>query len=333
MHINAQEPTALSRYLKSRQWLSEQETITGLEKPGEGNMNYTLRIITSQRSVIIKQARSYVEKYPSIPAPAERAVIEGRFYQKVQTSQTLSGSMPALLGMDEEHNILLLEDLGAASDYTFLYQPGQVLSAPEAGALVVFLSALHSQFLTDRPDPAFTNRAMRELNHEHIFRYPFLEENGFDLDTIQPGLQALSVPFKQNTRLREAARELGAIYLGNRSASAPLTLLHGDYYPGSWLRTKDGLKIIDPEFCFYGPAEFDLGVMLAHLKMSRQPDDLHKAILAQYQRSDGFDETLLNRFTGVEILRRILGLAQLPLSLSLEQKQDLLTDAQQLLLT
>ena len=38
------------------------------------------------------------------------------------------------------------------------------------------------------------------------------------------------------------------------------TLLHGDYYPGSWMRVRERLYIIDPEFSFAGPKEFDLGI-------------------------------------------------------------------------
>src|SRR2546421_5684303 len=42
---------------------------------GEGNMNYTLRIGTSERSFVMKQARPWVEKYPHIAAPWDRALM------------------------------------------------------------------------------------------------------------------------------------------------------------------------------------------------------------------------------------------------------------------
>ena len=326
MLVNAQEPEALQDYLLRMGWLGPDETITGLEKPGEGNMNYTLRVITPVRTLIVKQARSYVEKYPSIPAPAERAVIEGRFYQKALAVPMLSAYMPELMGMDEANSVLVLEDLGTSSDYTFLYQPDRQLTEEEARALTTYLSELHQEFISTKPDPDFANRSMRALNHEHIFNYPFLEDNGFNLDTIQPGLQAVAMPYRQDAALKKIVRELGERYL----ADGPI-LLHGDYYPGSWLQTTGGVKVIDPEFCFYGPAEFDLGVMQAHLMMAQQPASIRDMVTANYERPVGFDETLLRRFTGVEIMRRLIGLAQLPLSLSLEQKRTLLEDARMLL--
>jgi 5-methylthioribose kinase len=42
---------------------------------------------------------------------------------------------------------------------------------------------------------------------------------------------------------------------------------------------------------------------------------------------DSFDAHLAAQITGMEILRRIIGLAQLPLELSLEERKDLLAEA------
>jgi 5-methylthioribose kinase len=187
MHLDAQQPLILQDYLRRRGWLDTGEVITSVEKPGEGNMNYTLRVITQTRTLIVKQSRGYVEKYPTIAAPADRAVTEGRFYKKIQGIPTLATQMPHLLGIDEENNILVLEDLGAASDFTFLYQPGRLLSESDALTLTGYLSDLHGQFITQEPDEAFANLAMRALNNEHITNYPFLEDNGFDLDTSPAG--------------------------------------------------------------------------------------------------------------------------------------------------
>ena len=337
MILDAKQPEAIQQYLLRRGWISENEPVVAVEKPGEGNMNYTLRVRTGKlndgqggRSLIVKQSRGYVEKYPSIAAPANRAMIEGQFYRKTQPIPMLHAHQPDLLDLDPDTNILVMEDLGAASDFTDLYQPGILLTDDELNALIGYASILHNQFRQATPDPAFANAAMRALNHEHIFRYPFMIDNGFDLDTVQAGLQAAAMPYKQNETLKNTITQLGTVYLGETHRGADPTLLHGDYYPGSWLRTANGIKIIDPEFCFSGPAEFDLGVLLAHLHLSEQPATTIEAAQSCYDRPDGFDETLLQQFTGIEILRRLIGLAQLPLSLSLEKKVALLAIAEEL---
>ncbi|PRY36525.1 5-methylthioribose kinase [Spirosoma oryzae] len=322
MLLNAQEPQLLRDYLVRRGWIDESESITTLEKPGEGNMNYILRISTPIRSLIVKQARGYVEKYPTIVAPAERAIIEGHFYEAVQDVPMLAEQMPHLLGLDPENNILVLEDLGRARDYTNLYQPGQLLGDDEQVVLTEYLANLHHHFAVVTPTPVLRNKAMRALNHEHLFVYPFQIDNRFDLDTVQPGLQELAMSYKTDSALKTAIQRLGDVYL----ADGP-TLLHGDYYPGSWLRTDAGPKIIDPECCFYGPPEYDLGVFVAHLQLANQPESTRKRVLTVYRETASFDEKLCQQFSAVEIMRRLIGLAPLPLPLSLDQKAQLLTDA------
>ena len=63
---------AVEKYLNEQNWLNLNEKVAALEKPGEGNMNFVLRVTTNQRSFILKQARPWVEKFPQIDAPVER---------------------------------------------------------------------------------------------------------------------------------------------------------------------------------------------------------------------------------------------------------------------
>ena len=317
----------LQEYLLSKGLLEKSEVITAVTKAGEGNMNLTLRAETnSGHSFIIKQARPWVEKYPEIKAPAERAVVEGTFYSIVQKNITLRAYTPELYYLDRDSMILVMEDLGHAKDYTGLYADIQ-LTISELKQLCRFLSVLHNNFTVDTIAEPITNTEMKQLNHEHIFVYPFAEDNGFDLDTVMEGLQAVSLQYKRNEELKKAVRQLGGVYMDD----GPI-LLHGDYYPGSWLNTDDGIRIIDPEFCFCGPAEFDVGVMLAHLLMGEQLVEVIANIFNIYESPDGFDKTLCLQFAGVEVMRRIMGLAQLPLTSELATRKRLLKKAAQMIL-
>lgn len=317
---------ALQTYLKEKNWLQEGEQLKSVEKPGEGNMNFVTRLNTSQRSLILKQSRPWVQKYPQVNAPIERVYIEYNFYRFIAPHKNINRFTPAVLGFDPENFILLLEDLGEGADYTYLYQPDKFLSEEETQALASLLSTLHQVEVQAKDRQHFDNLAMKKLNHEHIFVYPYLEDNGFNLDEVQPGLQAVALSYKKDEKVKETISRLGKIYLQDHE-----TLLHGDYYPGSWLKVKGGLKLIDPEFSYFGRAEFDLGVMLAHLKMSQHPEATLEQLLNTYQKPDTFDDSLLWAFAGVEIMRRLIGLAQLPLSLSLAQKEALLAEAARLI--
>ncbi|MDP5140306.1 MAG: phosphotransferase, partial [Spirosomaceae bacterium] len=157
--------------------------------------------------------------------------------------------------------------------------------------------------------------------------YPFLEENGFDLNTIQEGLQDVALIYKKDVHLKEKIKPLASLYLSKGNC-----LLHGDFYPGSWLKTTTTVKVIDPEFCFFGKREYDLGVMIAHLKMAQVADNQLNIVLTKYNQSEGFSKELTNQFIGMELIRRIIGLAQLPLELTLEEKQNLLEEARMLVI-
>lgn len=328
---HVQELTAskaiLESYLKGQAWLQLNESITALEVPGAGNMNFTIRVKTGKRSFIIKQSRNYVEKYPQVAAPEERALREAEFYELVAKHDSLSRQMPKLMGVDKENYVLNLEDLGNGVDYTFLYQEDKLIDEGELEQLMTFIAELHNRINTRTTEARLPNRAMRKLNHEHIFVYPYLEDNGLNLDDICPGLQAVGEPFKQDEALKSKVKTLGKRYLQDGN-----TLLHGDYFPGSWLKTEGGIKIIDPEFCFFGAVEFEIGVTLAHLKMANQPDALVQKALKIYKEKSAIDGDLCMQFMAVEILRRLLGLAQLPLSLNLNKRKHLLDDARKLLL-
>lgn len=310
----------LQEYLISKKWLSPNEQIQTIEKPGEGNMNVVLRIITNERSFIAKQSRPFVQKYQQIEAPIDRIAVENQFYEIVQ-NKTLDTHIPKVLGYDPTSYILLLEDLGHCEDMTAIYQK-RTISASQLKKLIYIASAIHqSKVPNDFPD----NLEMRKLNHQHIFVLPFLENNGFQLDDLQKGLQQLSIPYKNNEAINRIVHEVGEKYLAKGN-----TLLHGDYYPGSWMTETNHLYVIDPEFGFAGFAEFDLGVMTAHCIMATHSIDYLNIIYTTY--TGKVDKKLMTQVAGIEIMRRLIGLAQLPLERSIEEKEDLLQMAYKMIL-
>ena len=318
----------LELYFKDKNWIAINEKIVQVSKAGEGNMNCVLRIKTNQRSFICKQSSGYVEKYPQIAAPKNRVQTEAAFYQKVTTNTTIKKFMPQFLGIDNENNIMILEDLGEIKDFSSLYDLKNKLTTSEILLLITYLNELHQSFKKEIVNDELANLELRQLNYEHIFMYPFLEDNGLDLNTIQPGLQEVALPYKTDTELKLALEQLGRAYLYSGKH-----LLHGDFYPGSWFSCKGEIKIIDPEFCYFGYPEFDLGVFIAHLYLTKHGSKAIELVTNNYSEYKNLNPALLNGFIGVEILRRIIGLAQLPLKMELEDKKELLEKAKQLLLS
>jgi len=305
----------LKSYLFSKGLVKNEERIVGTSVPGEGNMNVVIRVQTDQQSIILKQSRPYVVKYPSIPAPKERIDVEYQFYHTLKDS-TLSKHFPKVILYDQDNGILGLKDLGNVDDMTPIYSKRR-MEKNQLKTLVELLSTIHESTVQKFPQ----NLELRKLNHQHIFILPFMVDNGFNLDEIQTGLAKLAKPFQKNDHLRQVCKQIGDVYLSDEGN----TLLHGDYYPGSWMSIDNKLYVLDPEFSFKGFKEFDLGVMGAHLFMASGAVDILKDIMEYY--AGRINRKLYYQMVGIEVMRRIIGIAQLPLARSLPEKKFLLDEA------
>lgn len=305
--------------LESLNWISNEQLLS-TEIPGAGNMNVVMRVITDQRTFILKQSRPFVQKYPTLPAPLDRIDTENHFYKAVKGPK-LDQYLPKILAYSPEHYLMMMEDLGQCEDLTSIYANRDMPDSLVEN-LVQIAQHIHQK---EVPANYPKNMELRKLNHQHIFVLPFQENNGFQLDDVQQGLQALSLPYKKDEELKANVAKLGELYL-----SAGNHLIHGDYYPGSWMHVADKLYVMDVEFSYIGFKEFDLGVMVAHLMLATANYSYLAKVCSAY--SDSFDQKLVQQLAGIEILRRLIGLGQLPLERSLEEKDILLKLAREMVI-
>jgi 5-methylthioribose kinase len=328
--ISQDDCSQLERLLRAYKVIEPETRVSKLTPAGDGNMNVTLRAeLTTDglpQSLIVKQSRPFVAKYDSIAAPIERIEYEAAFYRYATQLAALQTMLPDLIAWLPQQYLLVLEDLGVASDATSIYRqltgneassaklPDESGSLAWIETLVQWLRHLHATSRSQVDVEEFRNLKLRTLNHAHIFEIPFSDPPPIDLDAVCPGLATASRSLRCNASLKAVCAQLGAVYLRDGDC-----LLHGDFYPGSWLILPEGPRVIDPEFCIAGPPEFDLGVMLAHLRLSGFEDA--ESLLAGYDSKNGsIDWELVFDFAAVEVLRRILGVAQLPLPHTLEQR-------------
>lgn len=303
------------------------EVIQGVGCAGQGNMNLVLRVTTNRRWIVVKQSRPWVARYPDLAAPVERIIAEIGFYKRVGPYPAVADWMPRMLGCDASAFLMVMEDLGASGDFSDLYVTRDVdaLPVPE---IVCWLARLHSIPLSATDRDGIGCRELRELNHAHIFRIPLQSPSAIALDRVCDGLEDVAAEVRSDRSIHRAAGRLGETYLG----TGPV-LLHGDFYPGSLLRTSQGVRVIDPEFCFAGPAEFDLGVLAAHRVLIGGRLDSVDLISETYlqTRNAQLDPNLIRGFAGIEIIRRLIGVAQLPLELDIAERRRLIDLASELL--
>ena len=225
---------------------------------------------------------------------------------------------PQMFFFDQGQHVLGMQDLGTAKDFDFLYGSEKNLTKDDETFLITYLSELHRLPVSG---PDFHNRRMRDLNHAYIFELPFKPNEDADVDAVTPGLLELARVIQQDEELRDIALALGKAYLEDGQY-----LIHGDFYPRSWIQTSAGSYVIDPEFGHLGKREFDLGVFLAHLFLSGISHGIGILEL-HYPQLPDCDQSLIFKFCGVEIIRRLIHVTQLPIRNDLGFKKNLLTFA------
>lgn len=316
--LSLDDPDGVENCLADQHLLEADEHVVSVSKAGEGNMNLTLLVETDRRKLVLKQARPWVEKYDHIPAPWDRILFEQRYYERGAGISEVADASPTIFGVDAAARTIAMEYLEGAVDFIGAYE-GATISSDDLAALAGYLRALH-EGTKGGFDEALANRDMRALNHEHIFVIPLAPDNGLELDGFEPGLNAAAARLKTNDELKTLVTETGNRYLDDG-----VCLLHGDYFPGSWLRTPRGIVVIDPEFCFYGDPEFDVAVAIAHLALARRSQSDAKRFLDAY--TNAVDERLVAQYAGVEVIRRLAGVAQLPIPPSVDFRAPLLNRA------
>ncbi len=272
-----------------------------------------------------------------IAAPVERVFAEIAFYKAVRSSPKIAENMPRLVTAIPDHFALVLEDVGESQDFCFIYNFSDQIDALEQDLQILgqWLARLHHVPISVEQRSNFQNFNLRQLNHEHIFEIPYQNDLPFSLNAITPGLEEFAVDLrlrmKENSRFNLERRRLAALYLSEGSC-----LIHGDFYPGSWLRSNGSIKIIDPEFSYLGNPEFDLAIVIAHLNLSdfsmQNCARLREIFLQAYQQEATHNHSkiaidLVEQWSAIEVIRRLIGVAQLPLNLSLENRTTLLEHA------
>jgi S-methyl-5-thioribose kinase len=282
-----------------------------VEPAGDGNINWVRRVTAADgRHVIVKQARSALERFPQYQVDPVRIVYEARYGEVLR--RLVPGQarvLPALYRFDEEDHALVMEDIHPAERLDALFDAGQA-SPDTLFALGEFLGAVHRATANEAPllVPRFQNDEMRRLHGEHIFSLPFAP-NDFP---IEPRLRALADAALGKPRVRERIAELRSRYYESRES-----LVHGDVQAGNVLVQAGRPRLLDAEIAHVGDPAFDLGQALAHVHVQRvRARDSALCDACEKALVDGYapERAVLaraRRYAGVEILRRAIGAARL----------------------
>jgi 5-methylthioribose kinase len=304
------DEASLPEYLVSRGLLRDARGVS-VEPAGDGNINWVRRVTAPDgASLVVKQARGALERFPQYKVDPIRAVFEARYGEVVRERVPRHASvLPALLHFDAAAHVLVMEDLGSAPRLDRELEAGKAEPAT-LFALGEFLAAVHRATAADAESLAarFANDEMRRLHGEHIFTLPY-QPNDFP---IEPRLVALRDELLARPGLRERIAELRTGYYQSR-----LALVHGDVQAGNVLVQGERPRLVDAEIAHVGDPAFDLGQAFAHVHVHRvrgrgtvETAALEAALFAGYAPEPEL-AARAKRFAGVELLRRSVGAARL----------------------
>ncbi|MBQ9663918.1 MAG: S-methyl-5-thioribose kinase [Oscillospiraceae bacterium] len=312
---------------------------------GDGNINYIFQVrsLRDGHSVIVKQADRLLRS-SGRPLDLYRNKIEARILQL--EGELAPGLVPEVYYYDETMAATSMEDVSACRNLRRELMENRVYPHLSEGI---------SEFLTDTLLPTtdlvldaeekkrrvrfFTNPELCKITEDLVLTEPYYDYKGRNI--ITPGNEDfVRTSLYEDEELHAEVGMLRLAFMNNAQA-----LLHGDLHSGSIFINETELKVLDPEFAFYGPMGYDIGNVIGNLyfawankfftcperrdvigalekcieeiydktraKLARRYDEL---VTLPLYREGGFPERWLDSvmadslgYAGTEIIRRTVG--------------------------
>jgi 5-methylthioribose kinase len=235
---------------------------------GDGNLNLVFIVEGATGTAIVKQALPYVRLVgDSWPLPLKRSFFE--YHALTRQEARAPGSVPAIYHFDEGQALIIMEYLSPHMILRRALIEGRQLPniARDIGlfmARTLFRgSDLHMATKDRKADLALfaDNVELCDITENLVFSDPYFDAK-MNRHT-SPQLDRIVAELRADRDLKVEAQRLKHIFAANAE-----TLLHGDLHSGSIMVTDSETRMIDPEFAFYGPIAFDVGMLLANFWMA-----------------------------------------------------------------
>lgn len=232
---------------------------------GDGNINYVFRVVNeaTQESLIIKQA-DVLLRSSGRPLAIDRNRIEAEILRL--QNDLAPQFVPEVYYYDQKMHALTMEDVSDYQNMRYELIDKKVFPnfSEEIAEYLSRTLLLTSDLVLDRGVKKqrvkeFINPEMCDISEDLVFTEPY--DDYKQRNILTPGNERF---VRENLYENEPLQAEVALLRNNFMNNAQ-SLLHGDLHTGSIFINPSGLKVIDPEFAFYGPAGYDIGNVLAHL--------------------------------------------------------------------
>lgn len=232
---------------------------------GDGNINYVFRIVNQKtgESVVIKQADKRLRS-SGRPLSIDRSRIEAEILR--WQNELAPNYVPKVYHFDPHMYALTMEDISAYHNMRYQLMDQQIFPQfSEAISNYLAETLLPTTDLILKPEVKkqqvreFINSEMSDISETLVFTEPYNDYRQRNI--ITPGNQE----FVAENLYHNGPLQAEVAWLRNNFMNNAQALIHGDLHTGSIFINQTGLKVIDPEFAFYGPIGYDIGNVLAHL--------------------------------------------------------------------
>lgn len=239
---------------------------------GDGNINYVYKIISKRdgHSVIVKQADKLLRS-SGRPLDLYRNKIEAHILQL--EGELAPGFVPEVYYYDETMAATSMEDISAYKNLRSELAKNRVyphiaenISEFLASTLLPTTDLVMDSGEKKQNVKFFINPELCFITEDLVFTEPYAATPYFERNknTVTQGNEA----FVEDRLYNNAALHAQIAILRNSFMNNAQALIHGDLHSGSIFVNENGLKVLDPEFAFYGPMGYDIGNVIGNLFFS-----------------------------------------------------------------
>lgn len=252
-------------YAKDKLEYFQEESILECIEIGDGNINYVFKVWeeATGKSVIIKQADKFLRS-SGRPLDVYRNKIEAKIL--MIEGKLAKEFVPKVFYYDENMCALSMEDISQYKNLrTELMQGKRFTCLPDYISTFLANTLLPTTDLVISPATKkeyvklFTNIELCDISEDLVFTEPYYNYKGRNI-ILDENKSFVEKFLYNNERLKKEVAILRDKFMNQSQA-----LIHGDLHSGSIFINQDGLKVIDPEFAFYGPIGYDVGNVIGNL--------------------------------------------------------------------
>lgn len=233
---------------------------------GDGNVNYIFKICDEKtnKSFILKQAGDTARASAEFKFSPDRNRTEAKML-KLQ-GQLAKDSTPEIYHVDTLMNCFIMEDLSAYKilrnsllDHEKIEGFSETISTYLVNALIMTTDIVMNHKEKRILNQDYVNPVLCDITKDVVYTEPLT--NYLGRNSIFPPIKSwVEKEYYKDDKLKLEVAKIKYEFMNNAQA-----LIHGDLHTGSIFVKDNSIKVIDPEFAFYGPIGHDVGNLIAHL--------------------------------------------------------------------